>query len=294
MVRLPPFAALRAFDAVARAGSFTVAAAHLGVTQAAVSRQIKRLEDHLGLTLINRMPGGNDLTPPGKLLAQGVRRGLMEMEDAVAEISAATGRMAVTVSVAPFFSSHWLTPRLTDFIALNPHIEIRLHHAYQPPDYRRDQIDLGVNWSDGTAPGIESETFIDGSLTAVCSPTLATALDPGAGPAGLLAQPLFCEFDTADWTAWFHAAGVDAPDPGAVTRLDDSHALRRVALEGHGIALFFRSFLDDDLRGGRLVQPFDVTVDTGFHYFVTYPSRHGLSAAAKRFRRWLFEARPNA
>ena len=106
-------------------------------------------------------------------------------------------------------------------------------------------------------------------------------------PADLAGQPLFYEFRGEDWIDWFRAAGVALSAPPMATRIDDSNALRRIALEGHGIALFFRRLAAEDLAIGRLVQPFEVAVDTGFHYFLTYPADRELSTGGKDFRRWL-------
>lgn len=173
------------------------------------------------------------------------------------------------------------------FVEGNPAVALRLQHSYEPPDYRRDQIELGVNWGDGRWPGVTAEKVLDGSLTPVCSPGFLRRFKTNPRPADLADESLFFEFRQRDWEDWFQAAGVTLPEAPKATRIDDSNALRRVALEGHGVALFFRSLAEDDLSVGRLVQPFDVLVDTGFHYFLNYPSDRELSAGGKRFRRWL-------
>ncbi len=289
MSHLPPFSALRVFETVSRTKSFTLAAKRLGVTQAAVSRQIKSLEEYLGVVLIDRCPDGNELTSKGRILSDGVRRGLIEIEEAVSRVSASPGRTALTVSVAPFFSSNWLSPRLTGFVSENPQVEIRLHHAYQPPDFRRDQFELGVNWGPGKWPNVSSEKFIDGSLVAVCSPSFLKRLGPNLVVEELINQPLFCEFARSDWNTWFEIAGVEPGKEINVTLLDDSHALRRVAFEGHGVALFFKSMIQEELLNSRLVQLFDISIDTGSHYYLNYPCDRELSAVAKRFRRWLLD-----
>lgn len=286
--RLPPFAALRAFEAVARHLSFTRAAEELGVTQAAISRQVRALEDELGVVLVDRQPTHNALTAPGLSLFGSLRDSLDRMAESVHAISARPGRAILTISVAPFFSSCWLTPRIMNFIAANPKIDLRLHHAYAPPDYRRDQIDLGINWGGGDWPGVTAERFLDGSLIPVCAPSFVARCGGLNVPSDLIGKPLFYEFRAADWRLWFAAAGVTPPASLPATHLDDSNALRRVALDGHGVALFFRTLVEEDLAIGRLVQPFAIAADTGDHYFVNYPSDRDLSSGAKTFRRWLF------
>ena len=285
--RLPPFASLRAFEAVARLLSFTRAAQELGITQAAVSRQVRSLEQDLGLRLVNRHPTHNTLSESGRTLFLALRDGMDRMDEGVRAISSRSGSALLTVSVAPFFSASWLTPRIMNFVEANPTIDVRLHHSYEPPDYRRDQIDLGINWGDGKWSGVKAERIFDGSLTPVCSPEFFKCHLTGASPTDLLGKPLFYEFRQRDWLDWFQAAGQPLTVRPTATRIDDSNALRRVALDGHGVALFFRSLAEDDLAIGRLVQPFDQVVDTGHHYFLNYPSDRELPAGGKRFRRWL-------
>src|SRR5882724_12703526 len=155
--RLPSLTALRAFEAVARTLSFTKAAHELGVTQPAVSRQIRLLEDSLAVTLVTRGAARNTLTDAGEILFDGVYRGFAAITQSVERIGGSAGREILNVSVAPFFSSVWLTPRLMDFYRRHPGIDLRLHHAYQPADHRREGIDLGVNWGAGNWPGVTKE-----------------------------------------------------------------------------------------------------------------------------------------
>lgn len=289
--RLPSFAALRAFEAVARTRSFTRAAGELGVTQAAISRQVRALEQVLGVDLLERQAAGNVLTEPGRSLYSPLRDSLDRIEEAVRSVSSWPHRAVLTVSVAPFFSAAWLTPRIMTFITKHPAVDLRLHHSYEPPDHHRDRIDLGVNWGDGRWRRVSAEKILDGALTPVCSPAMAARFEELSTPAALLDAALFYEFSASDWMAWFALFDLHPADRLAATRIDDSHALRRAALEGHGLALICRTLVEEDLAVGRLVQPFDRTVDTGFHYFLNYPSDRELSSAAKAFRRWLLDER---
>jgi DNA-binding transcriptional LysR family regulator len=289
MRRLPSLTALRAFEAVARTLSFTKAAQELGVTQAAVSRQIRLLEEGLAVTLVTRGATRNTLTGAGEILFDGVYRGFAAIGQAVERIGGSAGREILNVSVAPFFSSLWLTPRLMSFYQRHPGIDLRLHHSYQPADHRREGIDLGVNWGSGNWPGVRKELVLDGSLTPVVSPDLRTRTGPLDTPQRLLDFTLFYEFDIADWTLWLAKAGVALPKEARSFRLNDSHALRRAALDGHGVALFFRGLVEDDLHSARLVQPFPLAVNTGFDYYLNYADGHELPAKAKAFRRWLLD-----
>jgi DNA-binding transcriptional LysR family regulator len=286
MRQLPSLTALRAFEAVARTLSFTQAARELGVTQAAVSRQVRQLEERLAVTLVIRAATGNTLTASGEILFDGAYRGFAAMSQAVERISGSAGREILNVSVAPFFSSVWLTPRLMSFYQRHPGIDLRLHHSYLPADHRREAIDLGINWGSGNWPGVKKELVLDGALTPVVAPDLL-ARSGLETPDRLLALTLFYEFDLADWALWFARAGSALPKAASSFRLNDSHALRRAALDGHGVALFFSGLVAEDLRDGRLVQPFPLAVNTGFDYYLNYADGHELPAKAKSFRRWL-------
>jgi DNA-binding transcriptional LysR family regulator len=128
---------------------------------------------------------------------------------------------------------------------------------------------------------------MDGGLTVVCAPELADANLSKDGPAALRKHALFYEFKLDDWGQWFNQAGIDDTRNFTATRIDDTHALRRIALNGDGFALLCREMVVEDLDCGRLQQPFDTTVDTGSHYYLNYPSDREPSSAAKKFRSWL-------
>ncbi len=286
MLRRPSLSALRTFEAVARLGGFTRAAAELGVTQAAVSRHMARLERELGIDLLVRGPRGTEPTDAGTRLFTALRRAFGDIEQALEEIGARGARETLTVSVAPYFSARWLTPRLPRFMGSNPRIDLRLHHSYAPPDFRRDRIDLGINWGSGRWPGTTSEPVLSGEFTAVVSRSVFDALKPKA-PQDLARLTLLYEFDIAHWAAWFAKAGARLPQGAKGLQIDDSHALRRAVLEGQGAALFFAGLVQEDLASGLLVQPFPATVDVGSAYWLNYPSERELPNKAKVFRTWL-------
>lgn len=286
---LPSLSALRTFEAVARTLSFSRAADDLGVTQAAVSRQIKRLEDQLRVALIVREGATNRLTDAGDLLFASVYRALEGMAQTVAEIAGSGDRQILNVSVAPYFSSQWLTPRLMRFLAAHPEIDLRLHHSYHPADHRREAIDIGINWGAGVWPGVEKRKVLDGSLTPVANPTVAARLGgTRPDPARIAGSRLFFEFDVDHWHAWFAAAG-HSPREIDGQRLSDSHALRRAILDGHGVGLFFAALIDEDLAAGKLVRLSDTCVHTGFDYYLNYSADVELPHKAKLFRRFVLD-----
>lgn len=287
--RMTSLTALRAFEALARTLSFTRAADELGVTQAAVSRQIKVLEEALSVRLLHREATGNRLTDAGEILFAGVYAAFETIEQSVEQVTGSGAREILNVSVAPYFSAAWLTPRLMSFVRRHPEIDLRLHHSYHPADHRREGIDLGINWGSGAWPGVRAEKVLDGSLTAVLAPALLQEVGPIGDPAELLRLPLFYEFEFGHWRAWAGAAGRPDTVLAEGLRLSDSHALRRVACDGHGVALFFAELARDDLVQRQLVQPFPVSVHVGADYFLNYPSGTELPRKAKLFRNWLMD-----
>lgn len=283
---------LRAFEAVGRLGSFTRAAQELYVTPAALSHHVRHLETGLGTQLVVRLHRRIDLTDDGKRLLADCSQALQILERAVAAARHDAQASPLTVSVAPYFSARWLTPRLPGFWAAHPGIDLRLHHAYQPADFHHDDVDAGISWGSGQWPNTDSALVLDGSLTPVCSPRCLRQLPDPPRPADLLGAKLLYEFDVRDWHQWFTAAGLT--DCGALDagQIDDSHTLRRLAIDGQGIALFFVGLVQEDLSTGQLVRPFDTVVDTGDAYYLTWPRGRIIRPNLAGFSRWLLsEAR---
>jgi DNA-binding transcriptional LysR family regulator len=286
---LPPLASLRVFDAVARHGSFTLAADELAITQAAVSRQIKRLEEDLGTALFERGHRSIGITPAGRKLQRAVRRAFVAIGAATEEITAHRRARRLSISVSPYFSAAWLTPRLPAFQRKHPDLQIELHHAYEPPDYRRADIDLGINWGRGRWPGVVAERVLSGAMAPVLAPALRRARRVRT-PADLLRLTLLYEFDLADWRAWFAAAGMTMPESAKAQRIDDSHALRQAALDQQGVALFFTALSQPDIAQGRLERPFATVLDSGNDYYLNYPQLSARKPALRQFRQWLLGA----
>jgi len=284
--RLPPLNALRMFEAVARRASFTRAADELGISQAAVSRQIKRLEEELGAVLFLRHHRAIELTADGDRLYDVVRRGLDEIGAAVEEMRQTSDDTTLSISVSPYFSSTWLTPRLPGFFRRHPGVRLRLHHSYRPPDYRHEAFDLGVNWGDGQGPGLVSERVLKGTLVPLLNPR-RIGRSKRSEPAALLRLTLLYEFDLDHWRAWFRQAGIAMPAEVRSQRIDDSHALRQAVLEGQGVGLFFWGLAQHDIATGKLLQPFSARLEHGEDYYLNYP-RHAIRRTKiKLFRKWI-------
>jgi DNA-binding transcriptional LysR family regulator len=282
---------LRAFVAVARHRSFKRAAEDLHVTQSALSHHVRHLEQSLGASLVTRLHRRIELTGTGQGLLDGCASHFDGLASAVRQVRHGSEAGALTVSVAPYFSAKWLTPRLGRLWSRHPKLDLQLRHAYQPADFLHDNVDAGISWGHGRWSDVESILILPGTLTAVCSSDFRSRMSPKPRPKDLLRHRLFYEFDETHWRAWFTAAGT-AGDFSAV-KIDDSHALRRAVLEGHGVGLFFQGLIAEDLRTGQLVQPFKVAVDPGAGYYFVRPKNKPLSPKLNEFMRWIVDEATN-
>jgi DNA-binding transcriptional LysR family regulator len=288
---------LRAFEAVARKASFKMAAEELHVTQAALSHHVRHLEEALQTPLLNRLHRRIELTQAGAELRDECARAFHILSSTLDRLKSHRADEPLTVSVAPYFSAHWLTPRLGSFWARHPGIELRLHHAYQPADFLNEHSDAGISWGSGHWRNVKAVPVLGGELTPVCSPACLAAMKRPLKPSDLAGHTLFCEFDEQHWHDWLALAGVPKRQKLKIVRIDDSHALRRTALDGHGFALFFSCLIEEDLRSGQLLRPFKPALDTGNAYYLTQPADVAPSPQLAAFTEWLLEevaARPRA
>jgi DNA-binding transcriptional LysR family regulator len=286
-LHLTRLAQLRAFEAVARCGGFKAAAEELAVTPSALSHHVARLEGDLGIALLTRLHRRVVLTDDGRRLFAECTVAMEALAGALQRLARASADAPLVLNVAPYFSAQWLTPRLARLWSQEPGLDLRLHHAYQPVDFARDAVDAGICWGDGRWKGARCSLLLQGRLTAVCSPALCDALGPAPKPRDLLGQRLLHEFDASHWNAWFAAARVKPNRPLALTRIDDSHALRRAALDGHGVALFFSGLLHDDLASRRLCAPFPIEIDSGAAYYFVEPRGRPAHPRIKGLAAWL-------
>ena len=288
---LPSPIALRAFEAAARHLSFTRAATELNVTQAAISHQIKALETELGVRLFLRLTRRLALTEDGTALFAAVG-------DAFERITAAADRLRsegdsgrLTVSVGPYFSAAWLSPRIGRFWRRYPNIQLHLHHTIEPTDFRQSEIDLAVDWGWGAIdwPGLEAELFMRVRATPVCSPRLLDGPHRLLRPGDLRHHTLLHEADHKGWEVWLTAAGATGVDAEAGPVIDDHNVLVHAAMEGQGVALAEASFIGDDVAAGRLARPFDLAVDIDGAYYIVCPPGALERPKVRAFRDWLVE-----
>lgn len=287
---LPPLAAIRCFEAAARHQSFTRAARELGMTQAAVSYQIRILEDRLGGPLFLRGPRGVALTEAGRRLAPAVTEAFAALRAAFADLSEAAEGV-LTVSAVNTFASNWLVPRLGAFQLAHSKIAVRLDVSGRLVDFAREEVDIGIRSGDGRWPGLVRHRLMAVDYTPMLSPRLLDRAGPVNVPADLLKLPLI---DPADpwWMDWFAAAGVAAPDLSRRTEMQvgTQYLAANAALAGQGVAILSPAFFTEELAAGRLVQPFPLVHDSGSSYWLVYPEARRRSAKIRAFRDWLLDA----
>ncbi|MFT4700065.1 MAG: LysR family glycine cleavage system transcriptional activator [Yoonia sp.] len=266
--RLPPLTAFRAFDAAARHMSFARAASELNVTPAALSFQIKSLEEHLGHPLFRRLNRAVELTESGKILAPGAAEGFEILTKAWSATKRLHDNRTLTVTAGPSFTSKWLAPRLFQFAQNNPDIDLRFSASLRLVDFTRDEVDVAIRFSQHGDEGVYSETIIEEWLSPMVAPALAAQIKC---PKDLLTMPLLHQDDItflqppADWDAWFRAAGLSPPATAGTHFSQSDHAVN-AALSGGGVMLGRVSMTERHLNEGRLVMPFDLTIWSNASY----------------------------
>lgn len=289
--RLPPLNAVRAFEAAARLGSFTCAAQELGTTQAAVSYQIKVLEERVGEPLFLRRPRQVVLTEVGRTLAPAVSAAFETLAGAFAALRDDADGL-LTISAVHTLASNWLVPRLGAFQLAHPAIAVRLDTSSRMVDFAREEVDVGLRIGAGEWPGLQAHLLLRSRFTPLCSPSLIERLGD-ATPGDLTRMPLL---DTGDpwWPAWFKLAGVPAPEPktrGGLS-LDHQQIVGMAAMAGQGVAIMNPALFAEDLRAGRLVQPFDLVGTDPMSYWLVYPAARRNIGKIRAFRDWLLAQAP--
>ncbi|MEQ9500623.1 MAG: transcriptional regulator GcvA [Deltaproteobacteria bacterium] len=289
-MKLPSLSALRAFEAAARHLSFTRAAEELCVTQAAVSHQVRALEEELGHALFNRHPRRVSLTEEGRILSQAASSAFSEIAHGVEAMAQAGHTGAVNVSVSPSLAVKWLLPRLDDFRDSHPEIDVRISANDRLIDPVREGVDLCIRYGPGNYPGLETTLLMKDQVYPVCSPALKRELGSPAdlSEVVLLQDEMMIEDDSRpDWKKWFEAAGVEDPCKGETIRFSHAVMMIDAALAGQGVALGRSTLVADDLEQGRLVRPFEPFFESAFAYWVAVPKGAVLGPKITAFREWL-------
>ncbi|HEY9012749.1 MAG TPA: LysR substrate-binding domain-containing protein [Devosia sp.] len=267
---LPPLAAIRVFEAAARHLSFTRAAEELGMTQAAVSYQIKLLEERLGSPLFLRRPRGLLLTETGQRLAPETNRAFDILRDAFTDLASEEGTLIL--NTVHTFASQWLAPRLGTFQLLHPRIAVRLETTSRLVDFTREEVDVVVRAGRGVWPGLVAHKLLDVRFTPMLSPGLAASIGGVNKPADILKLPLLDSNDPW-WVIWLNRNGLplDVLERQTAPSLNVQALDAQVAMADGGVALLTPAYYRQELADGRLIQPFDDVIDEGTAFWLAYP-----------------------
>lgn len=285
--RLPALNALKAFEAAARHGSFTRAAAELFVTQGAVSHQVKALETELGVRLFNREHQKLVITEAGKEYLVAVRDGFDRIALGTERLLQQQTAGALTVSTSPDFAAKWLVHRLGHFAEAHPEIDLRVSATLHHVDFAREDVDLAVRHGDGNWPGLDTVRLSSEQLFAVCSPKLLTGRRRLTKPSDILKYPLIHMDSRADWSKWLQAVGLEdaAVIHGPV--MNRASMVIDAAINGQGVALARTTLSAWDLMNGRLVRPFAEALRLSKSYWIICPKATAALPKIVTFREWL-------
>ncbi|KQY15307.1 LysR substrate-binding domain-containing protein [Rhizobium sp. Root482] len=292
MSKQVPLNALRVFEAAARLSSFTRAGEELGMTQTAVSYQIKVLEENVGEPLFLRRPRQVALTEAGDRLAPKVSEAFALLGEALATVRE-TAEGTLIIASTHTFASKWLAPHLGSFQLKHPAIAVRLETTSHIADFTRETMDVAIRWGDGKWPGLVCHRLMSLQFAPMLSPKLAASIGGVHEPADLLRLPIF---DPGDpwWAQWFEAAGVaDAKlDRLPRNQFGTQTIEAEAAIAGHGVAILNPEFYADDLALGRLYQPFELTCNDGKAYWLAYQENRRGTPRIRAFRNWIMGELP--
>jgi LysR family transcriptional regulator, glycine cleavage system transcriptional activator len=285
--RMLPLNPLRAFEAAARHLSFTRAADELGVTQGAVSRHIRALEDRLGFPLFVRTAQGLRLEQGGRVYAQVLHDAFNRIARATDNLIATQTHSVLTMRGYTTFFIRWLIPRLPEFQRTHTDIEVRLVAATDPVDFDRDAVDIGIRYGRGHWRGWRSDLLFMDELFPVCGPGYLAQRD-ATSPATLITGSTLLHHNlrSGDWTDWLDAADI-AQALHDNLYFEDLSIVYECARANLGVAIGQRSYIDDDLASGRLVQPFDTVLRRDLGYYLVCPAERADAPKIKLFREWL-------
>ncbi len=284
--QLPFLNGLRAFEAAARHGGFAGAATELHVSPGAISRMVRLLEQRLAVPLFERRANHLRLTPAGERYRDGLAGILDELEALTARLRAEAGQQVLTIGVGPSFSTHWLIPRLADWYRRHPEIAVRVTSGGAAAAFD-EAWSCGIRLGEGVWPGLSAMPLFEAELRPVCAPALAARLT-GAGDLDP-ALMLRVAHAPGDWPAWLARHG----PPALAARgpvFDFYGQAQQAAMDGLGVALGLRPYIDDALRAGRLVAPLPGSVPKQGGWFLLHRPERMAEPAFRAFRDWILEA----
>lgn len=292
---IPGLQSLKAFEASARHLNFTRAAAELNVTPAAVSHQIKELEDAVGVSLFQRTSRHMQLTRQGQILKPAIADALEGLTRALQKLRQVENPTQVRVTASPSIAAKWLVPRIDRFLESVPGADVRIDVSSEPLDFDREDIDVAIRFGEGIYPGLVVEKLFHDTLFPVCSPELLKGAKPMKEPRDLLQFTLIhldWEAQGAvwpNWRMWMLAAGVKDFNDTRGLHFSQTSLAVQAAVDGHGVALGDSTLVADDLASGRLVKPFELSLRSPaqFAYHLITRRETAERPMTKAFRNWI-------
>jgi LysR family glycine cleavage system transcriptional activator len=293
--RLPSLNGLRAFEAAARHLSFTQAAAELNVTQTAISHQIRRLEEELGIRLFIRKNRALALTPKARDYLPGVRAAFNDLRLATDRLLRKDDDHVLTVSTLASLAAKWLLPRLTAFQEAHPGIDVRITTSTALVDFRGGDVDAAIRYGRGNWQGLRADWLMADDFFPVCSPALLNGKRPLKCPEDLREHVLLhTSTNNDDWRQWLTAAGLpsDISKPPGIT-FDLILMTVQAAIDGIGVAMGRTSYVQDDIAKGRLVVPFKIALPADAGFYLVSPEGAAEPPKLGAFRQWLLASAKN-
>jgi len=292
---IPGLQSLKAFEASARHLNFTRAAAELNVTPAAVSHQIKELEDAVGVPLFQRTSRHMQLTRQGQVLKPAIADALEGLTRALQKLRQVENPTQVRVTASPSIAAKWLVPRIDRFLESMPGADVRIDVSSEPLDFDREDIDVAIRFGEGIYPGLVVEKLFHDTLFPVCSPELLKGAKPLREPKDLLQFTLIhldWEAQGAvwpNWRMWMLAAGVKDFNDTRGLHFSQTSLAVQAAVDGHGVALGDSTLVADDLASGRLVKPFELSLRSPAQFAYHLITRRDTAERpmTKAFRNWI-------
>lgn len=281
--RVPPLNALRTFEAVARNGSFTRAAEELFVTEPAVSRAVKVLEDHFQTQLFERQPRGLALTAEAKVLLPTVQASLDAIADVSRELYRASERPSLRLLVTPHVCAHWLMPRLGGFLRAHPDLDLHITSSVEMEDVMVSPFDAAIWWGSGDWERYECRPLFRRVRVPACAPSLAGAASPVEFARHFDAMTLLHEFDYQDWNEWLEASPIARKKAVRGIVFSSYDSVIEAAVNGLGVALPLLPMLTPHVEDGRLVLPLGTDHGLPVTYYLVYPKDGDMSETAAAF-----------
>jgi LysR family transcriptional regulator, glycine cleavage system transcriptional activator len=295
IARLPSLNGLRAFEAAARHLSFTQAASELNVTQTAISHQIRRLEEELGIRLFVRKNRALALTSEAREYLPGIRAAFNDLRLATDRLLRRDDNNVLTISTLASLAAKWLLPRLSAFQEAHPEIDVHITTSTALIDFRSGDVDAAIRYGRGHWPGLRAEWLMADEMFPVCSPALLTGKKPLRCPEDLKDQVLLHNTSNSDdWRLWLTAAGLPADiskQPGI--SFDLILMTVQAAIDGMGVAMGRTTYVKDDIAKGRLVVPFEITLPADAGFYIVSPDGSPDSPKLRAFRQWLIASTKN-